>query len=414
MRWLAGAIPWLPLSYAARSVAANLSRTGPAVAALMLAVATFSGVGLMIGSFRLSVSDWLDYSLDADVLVRPDAPAALATGDNEAQLLQALRALPGVTDLGLQRRVSLPDDTGLGALLAVAPAPSGRWPQAAGERDAILQRLAAADRVLVSEAFARKRQLGLDARARGALRRSEAALAARDRARGTLASHNLRLVVHVAKRFRGRGGAFADLIQEGSVGLLRAVEKFDASLGFRLSTYAVWWIEQAVIRAIQNSSRTVRVPSHLYEAPLRLRDAQSRLRAQMAAPGRGDLAADLDLPEAELEVVLGTLKPISSLDAPLDDADLMPLGERLSEPDEPDPETAEPAKPANEPVEAKKAPERKNTASSTRAKRRRARPRSQPAANRAPEPQKPAKKALPTRKPQGDPVDIDIQNPYRN
>ena len=160
MRWLAGAIHWLPLSYAARSVAANLSRTGPAVAALMLAVATFSGVGLMIGSFRLSVSDWLDYSLDADVLVRPDAPAAMATGDNEAQLLQALRALPGVTDLGLQRRVSLPDDTGLGALLAVAPAPSGRWPQAAGDRDAILQRLAAADRVLVSEAFARKRQLG--------------------------------------------------------------------------------------------------------------------------------------------------------------------------------------------------------------------------------------------------------------
>lgn len=160
MRWLAGAVRWLPLSYAARSVAANLSRTGPAVAALMLAVATFSGVGLMIGSFRVSVSDWLGYSLDADVLVRPDEPAAIAEGDREAELLQALRALPGVVDLSLSRRVSLPDGTGLGGLLAVAPAPTGRWPQAAGARDVIVQRLAAADRVLVSEAFARKRELG--------------------------------------------------------------------------------------------------------------------------------------------------------------------------------------------------------------------------------------------------------------
>ncbi|UCG72222.1 MAG: ABC transporter permease [Chromatiales bacterium] len=160
MHWLAGTVPWLPLSYAARSVAANLSRTGPAVAALMLAVATFSGVGLMIGSFRISVSDWLGYSLDADVLVRPDQPAALATGAREAELLQALRALPGVADVSRSRRVALPDGTGLGGLLAVDPAPSGRWPQAEGARDAILERLAAADRVLVSESFARKRELG--------------------------------------------------------------------------------------------------------------------------------------------------------------------------------------------------------------------------------------------------------------
>ncbi len=159
MHWLAGAVRWLPLSYAARSVAANLSRTGPAVAALMLAVATFSGVGLMIGSFRVSVGEWLAYSLDADVLVRPDDPVVLAAGGGEAALLQALRALPGVVDLSLSRRVSLPDETGLGGLLAVSPAPSGRWPQAPGTRDVIVQRLAAADRVLVSEAFARKREV---------------------------------------------------------------------------------------------------------------------------------------------------------------------------------------------------------------------------------------------------------------
>jgi putative ABC transport system permease protein len=159
MRALAGATAWLPLAYAARSVAANLSRTGPAVAALMLAVATFSGVGLMIGSFRASVDDWLNYSLDADVLVRPDDPAALAAADGEAPLLDALRAVPGVVDLSLGRRVPLPDSAGLGALLAVTAAPSGRWPRAPGERRVLLQRLATADRVLVSEAFARKREV---------------------------------------------------------------------------------------------------------------------------------------------------------------------------------------------------------------------------------------------------------------
>jgi putative ABC transport system permease protein len=158
-RWLANATHWLPLAYASRSVAANLSRTGPAVAALMLAVATFSGVGLMIGSFRTSVDDWLNYSLDADVLVRPDNPAELAGGGAEAELLDALRRLPGVADLSLTRRVTLPDETGLGGLLAIAPAEVGRWPQAKGDRAARLKRLAGGDRVLISEAFARKREL---------------------------------------------------------------------------------------------------------------------------------------------------------------------------------------------------------------------------------------------------------------
>lgn len=159
MRGLAASTRWLPLSYASRSVAANLSRTGPAVAALMLAIATFSGVGLMIGSFRVSVGEWLDYSLDADVLVRPDDPAAIATGAGETELLEALRELPGVADLSMSRRVGLPDARGLGSLLAIAPAPTGRWPQSAGERDEIIARLRSGDRVLVSEAFARKHEV---------------------------------------------------------------------------------------------------------------------------------------------------------------------------------------------------------------------------------------------------------------
>jgi putative ABC transport system permease protein len=159
MRGLAAASTWLPLSYAARSVAANLSRTGPAVAALMIAVATFSGVGLMIGSFRLSVDEWLSYSLDADVLVRPTDSRALAASGEEADLLAELRRLPGVMDLSLSRRRALPDGQGIATLLAVQPAVQGRWPQSEQPRARVLASLARPDQVLVSEPFARKRDV---------------------------------------------------------------------------------------------------------------------------------------------------------------------------------------------------------------------------------------------------------------
>jgi len=183
----------------------------------------------------------------------------------------------------------------------------------------------------------RRRQLWLSPGAdRRLLEAGERALARRDSARQVLSSHNLRLVVHVAKRYRGRGVAFSDLIQEGSVGLLRAVDKFDPTLGYRFSTYAVWWVEQAVIRAIQSSSRTVRVPSHTYEAQLKYRRAEGRLRGLASEPGVGDLAAELSATEEEVERIQSTLKRIESLDAPIDEDDGARLGERLAAPaDEP-------------------------------------------------------------------------------
>jgi RNA polymerase sigma factor (sigma-70 family) len=185
---------------------------------------------------------------------------------------------------------------------------------------------------------ARRAALGLnDRRGRLALRRAEEALERRDAARKTLASHNLRLVVYVAKRHRGRGVAFLDLIQEGSLGLLRAVEKFDASLGFRFSTYAVWWVEQSMIRAIQRHSRTVRVPSHVYEARGRQRSAWQELSARMAEPQRADLAAALDLPEALVEQTETAFLHTESLDAQRDEADARSLLDRLVDPDEPEP-----------------------------------------------------------------------------
>ena len=185
----------------------------------------------------------------------------------------------------------------------------------------------------------RGRELGLDAPAsRAALRRAELSLARRDEARKTMASHNLRLVVHVAKRYRGPGVPFSDLIQDGCIGLMRAVDKFDPSLGYRFSTYAVWWIEQAVIRAIQANSRTVRVPSHIYDAQLQLRDSERQLRLRVGEPNRDELAATLDLSEEQIELAFSSQKPIRSLEKPADDSDGLSIAERLSDPNAADPD----------------------------------------------------------------------------
>lgn len=168
--------------------------------------------------------------------------------------------------------------------------------------------------------------------ARDAFERARRALERRDEARRTFASHNLRLVVKAARRYLGLGVSHVDLIQEGNLGLIRAVEKFDPTRGFRFSTYAVWWIEQALIRAVQRQSRTVRVPAHLYEQQFRLRTAEQSLRARLARePGPEDLAALLETSEGDIEQVAESFQPMASLEAPIGDDD-MTLGDLLSDP----------------------------------------------------------------------------------
>lgn len=170
-----------------------------------------------------------------------------------------------------------------------------------------------------------------------AIRIGEGDVAAKQR----LSESNLRLVVSIAKRYLGRGMSFLDLIQEGNLGLIKAVDKFDYTKGFKFSTYATWWIRQAITRAIADQARTIRIPVHMVETINKVKKIQSQLLHQNGhEPTPHEIAEEIDMPVDKVREIMRVAQEPVSLETPIGEEEDSHLGDFIPDNDAPAPADA--------------------------------------------------------------------------